>query len=86
MLPDMIEVGSFIGLAAMTQSDITIKNAGIEHLGIIPEKFQQLGIEMNFMVMIFIFLHRKFMRFKHSLMVPYSPFPIIPGRALRPIC
>ena len=46
--PDMIEVGSFIGLAAMTQSDIVIKNAGIEHLGIIPEKFQQLGIEMNF--------------------------------------
>ena len=48
MLPDMIEVGSFIGLAAMTQSDITIKNAGIEHLGVIPEKFQQLGIKMNF--------------------------------------
>ncbi len=48
MLPDMIEVGSFIGLAAMTQSDITIKNAGIEHLGIIPEKFRQLGIKMNF--------------------------------------
>jgi UDP-N-acetylglucosamine 1-carboxyvinyltransferase len=48
MLPDMIEVGSFIGLAAMTQSDITIQGAGIEHLGIIPEKFRQLGIEMNF--------------------------------------
>ena len=48
MLPDMIEVGSFIGLAAMTQSDITIKGAGVEHLGIIPEKFQQLGIQMNF--------------------------------------
>jgi UDP-N-acetylglucosamine 1-carboxyvinyltransferase len=48
MLPDMIEVGSFIGLAAMTQSDITIKNAGIEHLGVIPEKFKQLGIAMNF--------------------------------------
>jgi len=48
MLPDMIEVGSFIGLAAMTQSDITIKDAGIEHLGVIPEKFQQLGIKMNF--------------------------------------
>ena len=48
LLPDMIEVGSFIGMAAMTQSDITIKNAGIEHLGIIPEKFQQLGIHMNF--------------------------------------
>lgn len=48
MLPDMIEVGSFIGLAAMTQSDIVIKKAGINHLGIIPEKFQQLGIKMNF--------------------------------------
>jgi UDP-N-acetylglucosamine 1-carboxyvinyltransferase len=48
ILPDMIEVGSFIGLAAMTQSDILIKNAGINHLGIIPEKFQQLGIKMNF--------------------------------------
>jgi len=48
ILPDMIEVGSFIGLAAMTQSDIIIKNAGIDHLGIIPEKFLQLGIKMNF--------------------------------------
>lgn len=48
MLPDMIEVGSFIGLAAMTKSDIIIKGAGIEHLGIIPEKFKQLGIQMNF--------------------------------------
>jgi UDP-N-acetylglucosamine 1-carboxyvinyltransferase len=48
MLPDMIEVGSFIGLAAMTQSDITIKDAGIEHLGVIPDKFKQLGIAMNF--------------------------------------
>ena len=48
MLPDMIEVGSFIGLAAMTQSQITIKNAGIEHLGVIPQKFQQLGINLEF--------------------------------------
>jgi UDP-N-acetylglucosamine 1-carboxyvinyltransferase len=48
MLPDMIEVGSFIGLAAMTQSQLTIKNAGIEHLGVIPQKFQQLGIELEF--------------------------------------
>lgn len=48
MLPDMIEVGSFIGLAAMTQSDLTIKNAGIKDLGVIPEKFSLLGIEMNF--------------------------------------
>jgi len=44
----MIEVGSFIGLAAMTQSDLVIKNAGINHLGIIPERFRQLGIKMNF--------------------------------------
>lgn len=48
ILPDMIEVGSFIGLAAMTQSDITIKNAGVAHLGVIPEKFQQLGIKLIF--------------------------------------
>lgn len=48
ILPDMIEVGSFIGLAAMTQSDITIKNAGIEHLGVIPGRFRQLGIKLEF--------------------------------------
>jgi UDP-N-acetylglucosamine 1-carboxyvinyltransferase len=47
MLPDMIEVGSFIGLAAMTQSAITIQGCGIEHLGIIPEKFRQLGINFD---------------------------------------
>jgi len=47
ILPDMIEVGSFIGLAAMTQSDITIQNAGVKHLGIIPEKFAQLGIRFE---------------------------------------
>ena len=47
LLPDMVEVGSFIGMAAMTQSDIVISGAGIEHLGIIPEKFQQLGIALE---------------------------------------
>ena len=47
MLADMIEVGSFIGLAAMTQSGITIKNAGVSSLGIIPEKFRQLGIQLD---------------------------------------
>ena len=47
VLPDMIEVGSFIGLAAMTQSNITIQGAGVEHLGIIPEKFKQLGIQLK---------------------------------------
>lgn len=44
ILPDMIEVGSFIGLAAMTQSEITIKNVGYEHLGLIPKIFEKLGI------------------------------------------
>lgn len=48
MLSDMIEVGSFIGLAAMTQSEILIKNAQPEHLGIIPDTFRKLGIEMEF--------------------------------------
>ncbi len=47
ILPDMIEVGSFIGLAAMTQSDIVIKGAGVDQLGIIPEKFRQLGIDLK---------------------------------------
>ena len=46
LLPDMIEVGSFIGMAAMTQSDITIRNVGIEHLGLIPQVFRRLGIEV----------------------------------------
>lgn len=47
ILPDMIEVGSFIGLAAMTASNITIKNVGIEHLGIIPASFKRLGINVE---------------------------------------
>ncbi len=47
LLPDMIEVGSFIGLAAMTQSDITIRNAGISELGIIPRVFERLGIRLD---------------------------------------
>ncbi len=47
ILPDMIEVGSFIGLAAMTGSEITIKNVGIEHLGIIPASFRRLGINVE---------------------------------------
>lgn len=47
ILPDMIEVGSFIGLAAMTGSEITIPNAGIDHLGIIPASFKRLGIKLE---------------------------------------
>jgi UDP-N-acetylglucosamine 1-carboxyvinyltransferase len=48
LLPDMIEVGSFIGLAAMTQSELTIKNARIDELGLIPDAFRKLGIQMEF--------------------------------------
>ncbi|MCB0587838.1 MAG: UDP-N-acetylglucosamine 1-carboxyvinyltransferase, partial [Phaeodactylibacter sp.] len=48
LLPDMIEIGSFIGLAAMTQSEITIKEAMVEELGIIPRAFERMGIEMEF--------------------------------------
>ena len=47
ILPDMIEVGSFIGMAAMTGSDITIKNTGFDMLGIIPESFRRLGITVE---------------------------------------
>jgi len=47
LLPDMIEVGSFIGLAAMTQSEITIKNVNYQALGIIPEVFKRLGIQIE---------------------------------------
>ena len=47
ILPDMIEVGSFIGMAAMTKSEITIKNVSYENLGIIPESFRRLGIKLE---------------------------------------
>ena len=47
ILPDMIEVGSFIGMAAMTQSELTIKNVSYENLGIIPESFRRLGIKLE---------------------------------------
>lgn len=46
ILPDMIEVGSFIGMAAMTGSEITLKNVGYDDLGIIPDSFKRLGIEI----------------------------------------
>ena len=46
LLPDMIEVGSFIGMAAMTRSDLTIRNVGIRHLGLIPQVFRRLGVEV----------------------------------------
>ncbi len=47
LLPDMIETGSFIGMAAMTSSELTIKNTSVENLGIIPESFRRLGITVE---------------------------------------
>ena len=47
ILPDMIEVGSFIGMAAMTRSELTIKNVSYNNLGIIPHSFRRLGIRME---------------------------------------
>ena len=47
VLPDMIEVGSFIGMAAMTGSELTIKNVSYDNLGIIPESFRRLGIRLE---------------------------------------
>ena len=47
VLPDMIEIGSFIGMAAMTQSEITIKNVSYNNLGLIPDSFKRLGIKLE---------------------------------------
>ena len=47
ILPDMIEVGSFIGMAAMTQSDLLIKDVSLPNLGVIPDRFRQLGIKLD---------------------------------------
>ena len=48
ILPDMIEIGSFIGMAAMTGSEITIKNVGLDHLGNIPLYFERMGVKMEY--------------------------------------
>ncbi len=47
ILPDMIEIGSFIGMAAMTESEITVRNVSYENLGIIPDTFKRLGIKLR---------------------------------------
>ncbi len=47
ILPDMIEVGSWIGMAAMTKSELTIKDVGYDHLGVIPDVFRKLGIQLE---------------------------------------
>ncbi len=47
MLPDMIEIGSFIGMAVMTQSELTIKNVSVENLGLIPTMFRRMGVKLE---------------------------------------
>jgi UDP-N-acetylglucosamine 1-carboxyvinyltransferase len=47
ILPDMIEIGSFIGMAAMTQGELLIKNVSLPNLGVIPDRFRQLGIRLD---------------------------------------
>ena len=47
ILPDMIEVGSFIGMAAITQSELTVKNVSYQNLGIIPDSFRRMGIDLE---------------------------------------
>lgn len=47
MLPDMIEIGSFIGMAVMTQSELTIKNVSVENLGLIPTMFKRMGVKLE---------------------------------------
>ena len=65
MLPDMIEIGSWIGMAAMTKSELTIKNVSWDDLGQIPNVFRKLGITVERKVMIFIFQSIKMdMKFK----------------------
>jgi UDP-N-acetylglucosamine 1-carboxyvinyltransferase len=65
MLPDMVEIGSWIGLAAMTKSEMTIKNVAWNQLGIIPNVFRKLEFSWNKVVMIFIFLHKNIIKFRN---------------------
>jgi hypothetical protein len=67
----------------MTQSDITIKNAGLDHIGIIPEKFQQLGIQMNFVGDDLHIPSQDIYEFIIISMEECSPFMIIHGPVLR---
>ena len=89
LLADMIEVGSFIGMAAMTGSEITIKNAGINHegkneLGIIPDVFRKLGIQMNTVATTSTSPHRNITRCRPSWTAASSPSPMRHGPASPP--
>ena len=67
MLADMIEVGSFIGLAAMTRSEITIKGANLNDLGMIPDVFRRLGVKVEQKIKIFLFHSRIIIPLKVTL-------------------
>ena len=86
MLPDMIEIGSFIGLAAMTGSKITIKDCQISELGLIPDTFRKLGIQWNSGAMISTFQRRSATRLRHTSTAPSSLSATTRGRASRLIC
>ncbi len=85
MLPDMIEVGSFIGLAAMTQSEITIKNVAYNELGVIPDVFRKLGVKMELKGDDLFIPAQENMKLKPLLTDPSLPLPTPSGPALPPI-
>ena len=62
ILPDMIEIGSFIGMAAMTESEITVRNVSYENLGIIPDTFRRLGIKLRRKDDVYLSRHRSITR------------------------
>ena len=80
MLPDMVEIGSWIGLAAMTKSEITIKNVNWNQLGIIPDTFRKLGIQLREAGKTFTFLHRNTIRYKSLLTVLSLLLPMLLAR------
>ena len=80
LLPDMIEIGSFIGMAAMTASDITIEDVSLQNLGIIPESFRRLGIIVEQQETTCISLRKNAIPSNRLSMAPFSPFPMLPGR------
>lgn len=86
MLPDMIEIGSFIGLAAMTQSEITIKDCRLDMLGNILAVFEKLELKWNTEEMIFISLRATISKFSDLLMARYLPLPMVHGQCLHRTC
>jgi UDP-N-acetylglucosamine 1-carboxyvinyltransferase len=84
LLPDMIEIGSFIGLAAMTQSEITIKNCRIDMLGMIPDIFKSdSALKWNSAEMIYTSPHRRNMKLNRSLTAQFLRLLMHHGLASR---